>query len=433
MRSAASCTQPLHESSGPRGARTGRADDMAPGVDQLRGGVDRFGARARWRGDCSIAWEHAAEVASRGVPACAHRPHGRLDRAHAPPSQDATRRGPMRPLALRCTSLAFVVLGAAAAPLPLAGCADRSAPPPVARPTAVPTSGHDLVMQATRCWMGGLYSSALGETGKARQQGIDMRCDDLLASLGRTHEEAYYPLRAVEPDVVADIAWHVRDLAGASLGEAQHARALVRLLYGIADAMRETIDARRAADVVKGAAEVRAPSPERRAGEDLAAAKLLQGHALRALFHLQAEPYDGEARAVALLGALDRMEIARGLPMHLKVDAVGDAFDAVFGVSPPPVVGPASAPLPGGTWLGYLLEVATAAGHAVPADSRDPVDHEPLAWSSVLAGFADKLHADAARGTGGALAPLEQSTAARLDDEFRIERALYQARLPVER
>jgi hypothetical protein len=205
---------------------------------------------------------------------------------------------------------------------------------------------------------------------------------------------------------------------------------LTTLLRGIADAARETLDARRAADVVKDDFDLQ-PDPSARAVEKVAAAaKLRRSEALEALFHLDAGPFTEEAHAAALLFALDRMEIARGLPKHLKAYAVQGALADTFGVTEPTVSDQAAAPIPTGTWLRYLTEAATAAGHPLPADAHDPQNREPLAWTGVLAGFADRLRANVARVGGGPLAMVELAVAERLDQEFRNERIVYEARLP---
>jgi hypothetical protein len=297
--------------------------------------------------------------------------------------------------------------------------------------------------------MGGLWSDALGETGGDRDAGIERRCNAVLRDVDveaperaraiaegvaapqrGTHEEpAYYSMRAVEPHVVGAIARTVQDAAEGDPSVRPHARELVALLLAVADAARETIHARRAADAVKD--DVRdLPAPEtRRDDKRAAAAWLRQTGALGALLRLDAGPYTADARAIALLFALDRMAIARGLPKHLKLYAVGAALGDVFGVGAPAVSDDAPAPTRTGLWLAYLTDVAAAAGHAVPGDARDPQNREPLAWTGVLAGFADELRKDAADSdaTRAPLVSVERSIIRRLDEEYRNERIVYEA------
>jgi hypothetical protein len=339
--------------------------------------------------------------------------------------------------------LGLFAVGSTALALSLAACS--GAPP--RRATAEParsTDAHALVMTATSCWMGGLWSDALGEMGAARDAGIERRCEVVLrdvdiASAERARaatarmppgpEEAYYPMRAVEPHVVGAIARKVQDAADGEPSVRPHTRELLALLHAVADASRETIHARRAADVVKDDVHD-APLPEtRREDKRVAAAWLRQSEALSALLRLDAGPYSADARAIALLFALDRMEIARGLPKHLKVYAVGGALGDVFGVAPPAVSEDAPAPIRTGLWLAYLTDVATAAGHSVPADARNPQNREPLAWTGVLEGFADELRRDATDATAqrAALVSIERAVVRRIDEEYRSERQAYEA------
>lgn len=334
-----------------------------------------------------------------------------------------------------------------------AACAQGKPPDsplPASATPGVKASAHGLVTEATSCWMGGLWSDALGESGRERYAGIERRCNALLHDVDVTSgereraiadrvpppqpEEAYYPLRAVEPQIVDAVAREVRARAERDPAEAPHARDLVALLHAVAAATRETIHARRAADTVKDDVLGQPSAAARSADKTDAAARLEAGEALDALLHADAGIFTDEARTIGVMSALDRMEIARGLPKHLKVYAVATAFADVFGVTAPAVPEPASAPIPSGTWLAYLTDVAAAAGHPVPSDARDPQNREPLAWTGVLEGFADKLRADGSLFPGGTpLGDAERGIIARLDDEFRSEREAYAAHAPADR
>jgi hypothetical protein len=344
---------------------------------------------------------------------------------------------------MRGIQLGQFVIGSTVLALSVAACSYGPAPRTAAEPPRS-ADAHALVVAAASCWMGGLWSDALGETGVDRIAGIERRCNGVLRDVGIPSErpsavtermppaqldESYYPMRAVEPHVVGAIVRKVQDVADRDPSVRPYTPELVALLHAVADASRETIHARRAADVVKDDAS-NPPGPEtRRDDKRAAAAWLRQSGALSALLRLDAGPYTADARAMALLFALDRMQIARGLPKHLKVYAVGPALDDVFGVAPPAVSDDAPAPIRTGLWLSYLTDVATAAGHAVPADARDPQNREPLAWTGVLEGFADALRKDAtdASAQRAALVSIERSVVRRIDEEYREERRAYEA------
>src|SRR6516225_3564531 len=149
-------------------------------------------------------------------------------------------------------SLARHILGRSAVAFGLlVGCASTTSSPATTprRAQSSPT-GYDITMQATACWMGGLWSDALGETGSERIDRIAGRCHQVLRSIVAPDDD-YYPLRAVEWRLVDAIARRVQTVAEHNAAEAPSAHDLVALLHAIASASRETIDARRAADVVK--------------------------------------------------------------------------------------------------------------------------------------------------------------------------------------
>lgn len=292
--------------------------------------------------------------------------------------------------------------------------------------------------------MGGLWSDALGETGDARTAGIEHRCIKLLRDVDITMherarakadhvpppspEEAYFPMRAVEPHIVDGISEAVAARAGMSPDESAQRPHLEHLLRAVAAATRETIHARRAADVVKNDV-LGQPVSDAYAADKIKAASALESRGgIDALFRLDAGPYTDEARAFGLLTALDRMEIARGLPKHLKICAVAGAYSNVFGVAAPNLRPLPDKPIPSGTWVAYLADVAAAAGHPVPADAHDPQNREPLAWAGVQAGFADRLRSGVLR--VGAVPPLtdvERGVIARLDEQTSGQRETYEA------
>jgi hypothetical protein len=330
--------------------------------------------------------------------------------------------------------------------LVLTACATSSHVASPANPAASATpSARALVLRATACWMGGIWGDGLGQDGDSRATGIAQRCNALLREVDVTKgekeraradgvpppapEEAYYPLRAVEPHIVDLIAAEVAARAAKDPVDGPNGQALVTLVRSVAAATRETVEARRAADVVKGDVLGQPASPSYAADKADAAAKLEARAGIDALFALDAGPFAEEARAVGLLTALDRMEIARGLPKHLKIYAVGSSWSDVFHVAAPAVGAPPATPLPSGTWLTYLTQVAAAAGHPVPGDAHDPQNREALAWSGVLEGFADLLYTSTAHteGTPHELGNVANAVARRLQEEFARDREVYEA------
>jgi hypothetical protein len=186
----------------------------------------------------------------------------------------------------------------------------------------------------------------------------------------------------------------------------------------VAAAQRENNAAHAAAEAVRGDLKNRPPEPETLSKDEAAAVSPFRAHAaLDALLKLDAADLTAEAHALGLLAAMDRLELARGLPKHLKVYAVADALQLVFGVAPPSVPSDATAKLTPGVWLGYLADVARAAGHSVPEKAPSAREREPWAWGGVVEGFADKLRADAPR-LRGPFAPIAGAVVKKLDAEW---------------
>jgi hypothetical protein len=287
-----------------------------------------------------------------------------------------------------------------------------------------------LVIGAASCWMGGLWSDALGEpAGDARAAAIERRCDAVLVHVyGAVNPMQYQQLRAAEARVVDDLSARVRSVASNDRVDRRRADSLVKLLRAVADAQRENILARGAADDVKKDEAGVSSYGERAQDKVLAAQALRQTAGIGALLSLDAGDLSHEARAIGLLCALDRLEIARKLPKHLKVYAVGGPFVPVFGVQPPQVSDDPTAPIPTGTWPGYLVDVASASGHAVPAAATDLLDRESLAWGGVLQAFADRLRNEGASVSTRTPLPLVLAHVAdRLDRENSTLHSLFKA------
>ncbi len=335
---------------------------------------------------------------------------------------------------LEATKLGFLTLvlpalGACGSPPPPTQAGSEGVAPPAetaagpAAPAPVsdaPGQAHALLLQAAACWYGGLWSDAEGAAPDERRAAAETRCLGLVQRLyGSEDKVKYDQLRLVDPGIVDKLAGEIDALASRDPVDGAHKDGLGRLLRALAATQRENNDAHIAADTVK--ADLKAPTePETLTRDETAAVKPLRAHAgLEALLKLDAGDLTAEAHAMGVLCAMDRMELARALPRHLKVYAVGDAYQLVFGVTPPQVPSDPTAKLVPGTWLTYLTDVARAAGHPVPDKATLPREREPWAWGGVVAGFGDKLRADAAKlSKDSAFARVTSGIVKRLDAEW---------------
>lgn len=287
--------------------------------------------------------------------------------------------------------------------------------PPGSRPV-----GYKLGVLATACWMGGIWSDAEGIPPAAWPAHDDQRCHDLVASVyGRPDQVRYEQLRATESEAVQDLLAKIRATEPAPTREATTA-----LFRSTAAAVRETMLARRAADRVKidydsDAVEAKLTNDQRTAAQALDA----QG-ALEPLL-VAPESSAADRRVIGLLLALDRMDMARGLPKALKLHALGRVLTQVFGIAPPPAASLRldAVPRPG-VWLAYLSGAAERAGYPVPANpALSPKSRETLAWTGVGRGFAEQIGRAVGQLPVGAvpeLARVARAVTARLESERTV-------------
>ena len=284
---------------------------------------------------------------------------------------------------------------------------------------------HRLLVSAAACWLGGMWTDAQGVDDADRAAASERGCRDLVRQAHGGDDLARYErLRALDAVEVSDL---VQTIAGTAIGEglaAEHAQRLAKLVGAIADAERETMYARRAADRVKKDLEGER-TPSKLTDDEIAAVNPLGGsRAFEDLLHLDVDGLSHEARVFAILCAMQRMEIARGLPKHLKIYAVQRPYAMIFGVPVPAVPTDATKPLPGGAWLRYLTTAAKAAGHAVPAGIQSLRDRELVAWGGVVMGFADKLRDEAIYVSDETdLKQVADAVVQRLEIEYRASRA----------
>jgi hypothetical protein len=263
---------------------------------------------------------------------------------------------------------------------------------PTVFPAGIRPTGYKLGLLATACWMGSPWSDA--EAAPPAEWGArdEQRCRDLVVSVyGRFDQARYEQLRANEAKSVDDLLAKIR----ATEPPVSRERT-VALFRDVAAASHEGMLARRAADRVKIDYDAQAVEAKLTADERTAAKGLSEHAALERLL-VTPEPGTADRRVIGLLLALDRMEIARGLPKQLKLYAVGHVLTTLFASAPPPATAldPAATPRPG-TWLAYLSGVAAKAGHAgSDSPASPPKVRETLAWTGVGVGFADLLRREA--------------------------------------
>jgi len=322
---------------------------------------------------------------------------------------------------------------AASSPTPTVSAtppADATAPPVAAapvetQPSAKKGEAHQLAIGAVACWLGGVWSDAEARTEEARGTEADRRCDAfvnrLYGSYDKTRTER---LRALDPVEVSSLKDKISAAAQAeSLGSARAAE-LGKFIDVVADAEREVTLARRAGDRVKKDIEGERESGKLTTDEADAVAPLGESAAFNTLLTVDLGELTAEARAIAVLCAMDRMETARGLTKHLKVYAVERPYSAFFNVAPPDVPRDAHKPLKPGTWLAYLTSVAAAAGHAVPEHVKAVQDREALAWGGVLVGLADKLRAQTpSLSDETELKKVAEGITRRIENEYRSSEA----------
>jgi hypothetical protein len=254
---------------------------------------------------------------------------------------------------------------------------------------------HRTLIAAVACWFGGLWSNAEAASDEDRVAAAKARCQDFVRRLyGRNDADRVERLRGLEPAAVLELADEIVAIAETDEIDAKRYEHLVKLLNASADVARETMYARRAADKVKNDLLVGKPEDTRANDESAAVDPLTKDQSLAALLKLDVRDLTHEARAIAILHAMDRMNVARGLPKRLKVAALRGPFALLFGV--PVSDADTSKPLEGGVWLAYLASVANAAGHPVPAKAESLADQERMAWGGAVVGLVDKLQTEAA-------------------------------------
>jgi hypothetical protein len=284
-------------------------------------------------------------------------------------------------------------------------------------PLGTRPDGYKLGLLATACWMGGVWSDAEGALPDRWAARDEQRCRDLVISVyGRFDQARFEQIRENEDRAVGDLLAKIRATEPAASRDRT-----VALFRDVAAAAHEGMLARRAADRVK--IDYDADAVEAKlTGDQRTAAKALAEHGALERLLVAPEASAADRRVLGLLFAMDRMEIARGLPKQLKLYAVGHVFTDVFDAAPPPAnaLKPTVSPRPG-TWLTYLAAVAERAGYpTLESPALTPKMRETLAWTGVGHGFADRLRERASALPVSAVPELSRvatSVATRLETE----------------
>ena len=280
---------------------------------------------------------------------------------------------------------------------------------------------HRLLISTVACWLGGVWSDAEGVSEELRGADVERRCGELVNRVyGSDDRIQNERLRAVDATEVASLKEKITAVASGDAVDASRASQLGALFDAVAAVERENLSARRAADRVKKDIEGERTSGKLSNDELDAVSPLSDSKALNALLALDAGNLTHEARALAVLAAMDRLEIARGLPKHLKIYVLERPFGTLFSVPSPEVPRDARTPLKGGVWLDYITSVAENAAHPVPPQAKSLADRELLAWGGAAAGLADKLRVETADISDTTeLKRVATAVVQRLDNEYR--------------
>jgi hypothetical protein len=288
-----------------------------------------------------------------------------------------------------------------------------------------PERAHKLAVAAVGCWLGGVWSDAEGVDDETRAANAQRRCQKLVRDVYGNYDQARYErLRALDAVEVSELKRRILGTAGGGALDTAGSQQLSTFIDLVADAERETVNARRAGDRVKKDIDGERVGANLTDDEAAAVEPLSEAKAFEALLRSDLGDSSHEARAVAVLCAMDWMETAPGLTKHLKVYAIERPMTALFNAPTADVPRDAHKSLKGGAWLNYLTAVANAAGHPVPKNARSPQDRELLAWGGVLDGLADKLRLEAGQiSEATELKGIAEAVVGRLDTEYRASKA----------
>ncbi len=306
------------------------------------------------------------------------------------------------------------------------------------RPT---DTAYRLVISSAACWLGGLWGDAEGEAGVAeRRAGTARRCGEVVHTVtGQDDPMKVEALRLIDASITDPLVAKVIELAAADKLDDAHTAAITALSTAVITASREAHAARRAATKVradiekikndKDKATARERDADKLTADEAAVVPALRASAgLDSLVRFTAEAYAVDAHAIGVLLALARVTAGQDLPKHMKLYTVAPAYTAVFGVPAPQLPDRAKDKLKPGVWLTYVMSVAKSCGHPVAETAKKPKEKEVLAWSGVLAGFADRLRSDQEQIKSAELGDAVKGAVTRL--EVRAKEAAERAEKP---
>jgi len=278
-----------------------------------------------------------------------------------------------------------------------------------------------LVVRAASCWLGDVWSDALGQL--EQPSATEARCRQLARTVyddDQAAQSADDSLRWVSPRAVADVRGRLGAIADHDAVDESRKAAVLRVFDALASAAREDAHARHMVDRMKESFAL-APNTQGRAEDKRAAAPLVAKHdALDAFLEVDAGELTGDARVLALLVALDRVQVARALPPELGLRAVAGPLTKIFGAPPPTLAADPATSVGIEKWTEYLGSVATVEKRPVPASLRSEAATERVAYTSVLEGFSERLRAQ--RPTLAILADVTRTTTTALDSEYAAAR-----------
>ncbi len=303
----------------------------------------------------------------------------------------------------------------------LAACAHQGPAAPGVTAPLGSNGAYNLTYEAIACWIGPVWGDALGEPVEQRKLNAENRCLGAVRRVWTNDDKGHVErLRALEVTAVAELLARVDELGKGTLSDKER-RDLVSLVREVAGAQRDNLWARRAADRIR--IDESRQKPHTRITDDERAAldPLLKAASLRALYELDAGRYTADAHTLAILSAMDRLNVAGGLPRHVEIYAAEPVFTLLFHVPTLELESNPAIEIPPHVWIDYLVKAAANAGHPVPSIAAQTADRDLIGWAGMLDGISDQLAENSAQ-LSDHLKPVAAGTIRRLQAEAIADR-----------